>query len=95
MCICLNLTHISLQELPKGAWFCTESCNRIQKTLWILVSQGAKPISPSMSNTINKKLIEKGLACEIGGDVRWQLLSGRIPHHKPLLSTVAAIFRVS
>ncbi|KAL5710977.1 hypothetical protein ACHQM5_021478 [Ranunculus cassubicifolius] len=84
-----------LKELPKGAWFCTESCNRIQKTLWHLVSQGAKQITNSMSSTINKKLIEKGLACEVGGDVRWQLLSGKIPDHKPLLSSVAAIFRDS
>ncbi|KAL5705810.1 hypothetical protein ACHQM5_024057 [Ranunculus cassubicifolius] len=84
-----------LKELPKGAWFCTETYNRIQKTLWHLVSQGAKSITNSMSSTINKKLIEKGLACEVGGDVRWQLLSGKSPEHKPLLSRVAAIFRES
>ncbi|OVA18304.1 zinc finger protein [Macleaya cordata] len=84
-----------LKELPKGKWFCCEDCNRIHAALQDLIFCGPKVIPASLSSTIDKKLIEKGLTDEVGADVEWQLLSGKFgsSDHRPLLSKAAAIFR--
>lgn len=84
-----------LKELPRGEWFCCADCCRIHTSLQNLISKGSETIPASLSSLIEKKLEDKGLTNEAGGDVHWQLLSGKNGHsgNKLLLSKAAAIFR--
>ncbi|KAK9123526.1 hypothetical protein Sjap_013128 [Stephania japonica] len=84
-----------LKELPKGKWFCCDDCSRIHAALQKLFLCGARVIPPSLFSTINRKLIEKGMTEELGNDVQWQLLSGKVGSlcDRSLLSRAAAIFR--
>ncbi|KAJ7972522.1 Chromodomain-helicase-DNA-binding protein 4 [Quillaja saponaria] len=85
-----------LEELPKDKWFCCDNCNRVHVALQDSVSIGAKMVPASLSNTINRKHVERGLCMDAApGDIQWRILSGksRYPEHLPLLSRAAAIFR--
>lgn len=54
-------------------------------------------IPASLSNTIIKKHVEKGLFIDGAADLHWQIMSGksRYPEHLPYLSRATSIFRVS
>ncbi|XP_058099106.1 uncharacterized protein LOC131243631 [Magnolia sinica] len=84
-----------LKELPKGKWFCCVNCDRIHASLESSIVNGPEMVPPSLSSVINKKLGDKDSTNEAVGDVRWQLLSGKIgsSENKALLSKAAAIFR--
>lgn len=85
----------NLKELPKDKWFCCEDCNRIHVALQNQVLAGANMIPDLGLNTINRKLLEKGLSNAASSDIQWRILSGksRFPEHLPLLSRATAIFR--
>ncbi|KAK9290195.1 hypothetical protein L1049_008361 [Liquidambar formosana] len=84
-----------LKELPKDKWFCCDDCRRIHEDLQNLVYNGAEMIPASLSNTINRKHVEKGYADGAVDDFQCRILSGksRFPEHLPFLSRAAAIFR--
>ncbi|KAJ7977090.1 Chromodomain-helicase-DNA-binding protein 4 [Quillaja saponaria] len=85
-----------LEELPKDKWFCCDDCKRIHAALQNSVSNGTEMIPVSLSSTINRKHMEKGLCIgAAASDIQWRILSGksRYPEHLPLLSRAAAIFR--
>ncbi|KAG7964732.1 hypothetical protein I3843_09G185300 [Carya illinoinensis] len=84
-----------LKELPKDKWFCCDNCNKIHVVLQNSVIRGAGVIPASLSNTIIKKHVEKGLFIDGAADVHWQIMSGksRYPEHLPYLSRATSIFR--
>ncbi|GMP85403.1 hypothetical protein CsSME_00038574 [Camellia sinensis var. sinensis] len=84
-----------LKELPKGKWFCCNDCDRIHVALQNLVLGGSEMIPASVSNAINMKHVEKGLADGAANDVQWRISSGksRYSKHLRLLPRAAAIFR--
>lgn len=94
-----SLTYFAFrQELPKDKWFCCDDCSRIHFALQNSVSVGGEIIPASLSNMIFKKHADKGLYLKgEAADIQWRILSGksRRSEHLPLLSSSAAIFRVS
>ncbi|KAB1224038.1 hypothetical protein CJ030_MR2G001326 [Morella rubra] len=85
-----------LKELPKDKWFCCDDCNKIHVALQNSVIRGAETIPGSLSSTIIRKHVEKGLFIDgAANDVQWQIMSGksRYPEHLPFLSRATSIFR--
>ncbi|VFQ85155.1 unnamed protein product [Cuscuta campestris] len=84
-----------LKELPTEKWFCCCECNTIYLALQNCVMKGSEAVNPSVSATITKKHLERGLSDGDTNDIQWRILSGksRYAEHLPLLSKAAAIFR--
>ncbi|KAK6943690.1 Tify domain binding domain [Dillenia turbinata] len=84
-----------LKELPKDKWFCSVDCKNIHVALQNFVLNGVYTVIPSVSNTIVRKHMDRGLAFNGADDTQWQMLRGKNHHleHKPLLSRTCAIFR--
>lgn len=83
-----------LKELPKGEWFCSMDCTRINSTLQKLLLKGAEKLPDSLLDVIKRKEEERGLQSFNNIDVRWRLLSGKItsPETRFYLSEAVAIF---
>lgn len=94
---CLRKSGLcDLKELPRDKWFCCDDCNRIHMALHNSVSIGAEIVPASLSCTILRKHVDKGLLIDgMETDIQWRILSGksRFPEHLPFLSRSAAIFR--
>lgn len=86
----------TLQELPKGKWFCCMDCSRINSVLQNLLVQEAEKLPEFHLNAI-KKYAGNSLETVSDIDVRWRLLSGKAatPETRLLLSQAVAIFHVS
>lgn len=96
--VCLSAFLYLMQELPRDKWFCCDDCNRIHMALHNSVSIGAEIVPASLSCTILRKHVDKGLLIDgMETDIQWRILSGksRFPEHLPFLSRSAAIFRVT
>ena len=92
-----NVDALVQQELPKGEWFCSMDCTRINSTLQKLLLKGAEKLPDSLLDVIKRKEEERGLQSFNNIDVRWRLLSGKItsPETRFYLSEAVAIFHVS
>lgn len=85
------------QELPKGNWFCSLDCTRINSTLQKLLLGGAEKLSDSSLGIIQMKQERTGADPVSDLDIRWRLISGKVtsPESRMLLSQALAIFHVS
>ncbi|KAK2983740.1 hypothetical protein RJ640_024093 [Escallonia rubra] len=83
-----------LKELPKGDWFCCMDCDRIHSALQNLVNRGAEKLPDKLLDIIRKKQKDKDRDTVTDLDVRWRLLSGKIPSRETrlFLSEAVAIF---
>uniref|UniRef100_A0A2N9FL76 Pectinesterase n=1 Tax=Fagus sylvatica TaxID=28930 RepID=A0A2N9FL76_FAGSY len=83
-----------LKELPKGEWFCSMDCTRINSTLQKLLIRGDEKLPDSLLDVIKRKQEERGLESINDVDVRWRLISGKIasPETRFYLSEAVAIF---
>lgn len=85
------------QEVPKGMWFCTSDCHRINSSLQKLVIGGEQELPDSHLNSIRKKHNKDGAEDE-GSVVKWRVLHGKMSSDDEielLRSKVLAIFNVS
>ncbi|OEL34538.1 Increased DNA methylation 1 [Dichanthelium oligosanthes] len=81
------------QALPEGAWYCSNDCVRINKTLQDLLNRGGEPICTMDLDVIKKKREEKGLVENVDLDVRWRVLKDKSSEDSKLvLSKAVAIF---
>lgn len=86
------------QELPKGMWFCSLDCRRINSALQKLVINGEQELPDSHLNSIRKKHRKNDAENEGSVVVKWRVLNGKMAiddEIKPLHSKVLAIFHVS
>ncbi|XP_024016835.1 uncharacterized protein LOC18027534 isoform X2 [Eutrema salsugineum] len=92
---CLSSQNIvDLKELPKGNWFCSMDCTRINSTLQKLLLGDAEKLSDSSLDIIQMKQERTG-GDPVGHlDIRWRLISGKVtsPESRMLLSQALAIF---
>ncbi|CAN8287420.1 unnamed protein product [Cochlearia groenlandica] len=92
---CLNSHNVEdLKELPKGNWFCSMDCTRINSALQNLILGGAEKLSDSSLEIINMKQEKIDVAPSGYLDIRWRLISGKVtsPESRMLLSQALAIF---
>ncbi|KAJ0259672.1 Uncharacterized protein HA466_0059920 [Hirschfeldia incana] len=92
---CLSSHNIvDLKELPKGNWFCSMDCTRINSTLQKLLLGGAETLSDSSLETIRTKQGITDVDSVSHLDIRWRLISGKVtsPESRMLLSQALAIF---
>ncbi|XP_019100768.1 PREDICTED: uncharacterized protein LOC104788956 [Camelina sativa] len=92
---CLSSQNIvDLKELPKGNWFCSMDCTRINSTLQKLLLGGAEKLSDSSLGIIRTKQGSTNVGSINNLDIRWRLISGRVtsPESRMLLSQALAIF---
>jgi hypothetical protein len=95
---CLSSQNIvDLKELPKGNWFCSMDCTRINSTLQKLLLGGAEKLSDSSLGIIQTKQERNDVYSISDLDIRWRLISGKVtsPESRMLLSQALAIFHVS
>lgn len=85
------------QELPKGNWFCSMDCTRINSTLQKLLLGGAEKLPISSLGLIQMKQERTDVDSISDLDIRWRLISGKVtsPESRMLLSQALAIFHVS
>lgn len=85
------------QELPKGNWFCSMDCTRINSTLQKLLLGGAEKLPISSLGLIQMKQERTDLDSISDLDIRWRLINGKVtsPESRMLLSQALAIFHVS
>uniref|UniRef100_A0A1J3CMF9 Chromodomain-helicase-DNA-binding protein 4 n=1 Tax=Noccaea caerulescens TaxID=107243 RepID=A0A1J3CMF9_NOCCA len=95
---CLSSRNIvDLKELPKGNWFCSMDCTRINSTLQKLLLGEAEKLSDSSLEIIQMKQ-ERNHVNPVTPvshpDIRWRLISGKVtsPESRMLLSQALAIF---
>lgn len=95
----LHMSKIHLnQELPKGMWFCSLDCHRINSALQKLVINGEQELPDSLLNSVRKKRRKNDAENEGSVVVKWRVLNGKMAiddEIKPLHSQVLAIFHVS
>ncbi|KAL0740362.1 hypothetical protein Bca4012_081875 [Brassica carinata] len=92
---CLSSHNIvDLKELPKGNWFCSMDCTRINSTLQKLLLGGAENLSDSSLEIIRMKQGITDVDSVSHLDIRWRLISGKVtsPESRMLLSQALAIF---
>ncbi|KAL1190730.1 Increased DNA methylation 1 [Cardamine amara subsp. amara] len=92
---CLSSQNIvDLKELPKGNWFCSVDCTRINSALQKLLLGGAEKLSDSSLGNIQMKQERTGVDPVSDLDIRWRLISGKVtsPESRMLLSQALAIF---
>jgi hypothetical protein len=92
---CLSSQNIvDLKELPKGNWFCSMDCTRINSTLQKLLLGGAEKLSDSSLGIIQTKQERNDVYSISDLDIRWRLISGKVtsPESRMLLSQALAIF---
>ncbi|CAF2293051.1 unnamed protein product [Brassica napus] len=92
---CLSSHNIvDLKELPKGNWFCSMDCTRINSTLQKLLLGGAETLSGSSLEIIRMKQGITDVDSVSHLDIRWRLISGKVtsPESRMLLSQALAIF---
>ncbi|XP_010505219.1 PREDICTED: uncharacterized protein LOC104782093 [Camelina sativa] len=92
---CLSSQNIvDLKELPKGNWFCSMDCTRINSTLQKLLLGGDEKLSDSSLGIIRTKQGSTNVGSINDLDIRWRLISGRVtsPESRMLLSQALAIF---
>ncbi|KAL5717047.1 hypothetical protein ACHQM5_010127 [Ranunculus cassubicifolius] len=76
-----------LKVLPKGKWFCSKDCSRINNVLDRCVLRGPEELPPSITKSI-KTMPGEEL------EISWRLLSGKVasPESRSLLSKAVTIF---
>ncbi|CAA7042102.1 unnamed protein product [Microthlaspi erraticum] len=95
---CLSSQNIvDLKELPKGNWFCSMDCTRINSTLQKLLLGVPEKLSDSSLEIIQMKQERNYVNPVIPvshPDIRWRLISGKVtsPESRMLLSQALAIF---
>ncbi|XP_018484727.1 uncharacterized protein LOC108855414 [Raphanus sativus] len=92
---CLSSHNIvDLKELPKGNWFCSMDCTRINSTLQKLLLGEAENLSDSSLEIIRMKQGRTDVDSVSHLDIRWRLISGKVtsPESRMLLSQALAIF---
>ncbi|KAF8110566.1 hypothetical protein N665_0081s0001 [Sinapis alba] len=92
---CLSSHNIvDLKELPKGNWFCSMDCTRINSTLQKLLLGGAENLSDDSLEIIRMKQGITDVDSVSHLDIRWRLISGKVtsPESRMLLSQALAIF---
>ncbi|WCJ34412.1 Acyl-CoA N-acyltransferase with RING/FYVE/PHD-type zinc finger domain [Euphorbia peplus] len=90
-----NHKMANLKELPKGKWFCCGDCGKIYSTLQKLILHGAERLPDPLLSVLKKKNEGKGFENMNNIDVRWRLITGKLPspETKLLLSQALAIFQ--
>ncbi|KAE8687222.1 Cyclin-dependent kinases regulatory subunit 1 [Hibiscus syriacus] len=83
-----------LKELPKGNWFCCVDCNRIHTALQKLIVRGEEKLPDSSLHVVRKKHGESSLESKAKLDIRWRVLSGKMPSDdtRVTLSKAVTIF---
>nr|VDD15198.1 unnamed protein product [Brassica oleracea] len=92
---CLSSHNIvDLKELPKGNWFCSMDCTRINSTLQKLLLGGPETLSDSSLEIVRMKQGITDVDSVSHLDIRWRLISGKVtsPESRMLLSQALAIF---
>ncbi|XP_051131514.1 uncharacterized protein LOC127251720 isoform X2 [Andrographis paniculata] len=92
---CLKKCKIAdLKELPKGKWFCSESCKWIYTELQDLLDTGEEKLSDSSLDIIKEKQTKNSSAGDADIDVGWRVLNGKVTSRETrvLLSQAVAIF---
>lgn len=92
---CLSSHNIvDLKELPKGNWFCSMDCTRINSTLQKLLLGGPETLSDSSLEIVRMKQGITDVDSVSHLDIGWRLISGKVtsPESRMLLSQALAIF---
>ncbi|KAF3455153.1 hypothetical protein FNV43_RR05601 [Rhamnella rubrinervis] len=87
-----------LKEVPKGMWFCTSDCHRINSALQKLVIYGEQELPDSLLSSIRKKHTKDGAEDKGSVVVKWRVLDGKLSSDDDIVllrSKILSIFNDS